>query len=386
MLNWQLRKLTGQLMLAQEHASDTSCPCEYSDEHEYCLVKHLIHIQSLAEETIAMTEDARLKDILSGIAGAANDLRRAYEESPEDKRPYADIAQFARDARKAIEPYLFRYKQPAALKQKEPRWCLLNNNNKEGEEKMKTELKAHPKTAEEIYIEAQKALEAADEAYHKVYSIRKSNFECTSGLGTVGIYGRYCKPTPEQEKLIKKYSAESSRHRARWKRLMDKLEWDPIAKEYKLKAEMAQDPLLTEIASQLCTGGTCLAGKVRYKPGEIVKYKDERVRVLEHIGDRVDIFIPSRQKEVWVKPEMLQRIERQPIQENPLPICSPSEAKALERCIIKVKAKQPKYCEKEWHKPPEEMREGCYNPFAICRASVGCRLGGMPKYEERIKS
>jgi hypothetical protein len=113
MLNWQLRKLAGQLMLTQEHASDTSCPCEYSDEHEYCLVKHLIHIQSLAEETIAMTEDARLKDTLGGIAGAANDLRRAYEESPEDKRPYADISQFAREARKAIEPYLFRYKQLA---------------------------------------------------------------------------------------------------------------------------------------------------------------------------------------------------------------------------------------------------------------------------------
>jgi hypothetical protein len=131
MLNWQLRKLTGQLMLTQEHSTDQSCPCEYSDEHEYCLVKHLIHIQSLAEETIAMTEDAKLKDTLSSIAGAANDLRRAYEESPEDKRPYADIAQFARDARKAIEPYLFRYKQPTALKQEEPRWCFGSSSIKE---------------------------------------------------------------------------------------------------------------------------------------------------------------------------------------------------------------------------------------------------------------
>jgi len=50
-------------------------------------------------------------------------------------------------------------------------------------------------------------------------------------------------------------------------------------------------------------------GESRFKPGEIVKYKGERVRVSEHIGDRVNIFIPSRQELVWVKPEALERIE-----------------------------------------------------------------------------
>jgi hypothetical protein len=105
--------------------------------------------------------------------------------------------------------------------------------------------------------------------------------------------------------------------------------------EEKMKTELKADPLLAEIASQLCSGRVCFAR-----------------------SDKTDR----------------------------LPICSPSEAKALERCITKVKAKQPKYCEKEWHKPPEEMRKGCYNPWAVCRASVGCRLGGMPKYEKRIKS
>jgi len=49
--------------------------------------------------------------------------------------------------------------------------------------------------------------------------------------------------------------------------------------------------------------------KGKFKPGEIVKYKGERVRVLEHIGDRVSIFIPSRQEEVWVQPAKLERID-----------------------------------------------------------------------------
>ena len=45
---------------------------------------------------------------------------------------------------------------------------------------------------------------------------------------------------------------------------------------------------------------------LKFKPGEIVKYQGESVRVLEHIGDRVQILIPSRQEEVWVKPEKLE--------------------------------------------------------------------------------
>jgi uncharacterized membrane protein (UPF0127 family) len=47
----------------------------------------------------------------------------------------------------------------------------------------------------------------------------------------------------------------------------------------------------------------------KFKPGEIVKYKGERVRVSEQIGDWVNIFIPSRQESVRVKPEALERIE-----------------------------------------------------------------------------
>ena len=46
-----------------------------------------------------------------------------------------------------------------------------------------------------------------------------------------------------------------------------------------------------------------------FKPGEIVMYQGEKVRVSEQIGDRVNIFIPSRQELVWVKPDKLERIQ-----------------------------------------------------------------------------
>lgn len=62
-------------------------------------------------------------------------------------------------------------------------------------------------------------------------------------------------------------------------------------------------------------------------------------------------------------------------QESEKPICTPEQYEALERCITKVKEKQPAYCEKEWRKKPEDMREGCYNPWRVCYESVGCRPG-----------
>ncbi len=70
-------------------------------------------------------------------------------------------------------------------------------------------------------------------------------------------------------------------------------------------------------------------GKVPYLPetmgetfgsGEIVIYKGESVRVLEHIGDRVEIFIPSRQESVWVKPATLTKIESKPSQAAVIPV------------------------------------------------------------------
>lgn len=58
-----------------------------------------------------------------------------------------------------------------------------------------------------------------------------------------------------------------------------------------------------------------------FKPGEIVHYKGERVRVLNHVGDRVSIWIPSRQEEVWIKPEKLERIIRGSPEGKPTGTC-----------------------------------------------------------------
>ena len=94
------------------------------------------------------------------------------------------------------------------------------------------------------------------------------------------------------------------------------------------EVQMKQDPILAEVTSQICSSGICLAKRSK------------------------------------------------------LPICSPSQAKVLERCILDVKAKLPAKCKPYWSKPLEEQPGRCYNAWAVCRSSVGCRLGGSKKYEK----
>ena len=86
--------------------------------------------------------------------------------------------------------------------------------------------------------------------------------------------------------------------------------------------KMKQDPILAEVASQICSSGICLAKRSK------------------------------------------------------LPICSPAQAHKLENCILDVKAKLPAKCKPYWSKPSEKQPEECYNPFSVCRASLGCRFGG----------
>ncbi|MBU1173516.1 MAG: hypothetical protein KKD44_28445, partial [Proteobacteria bacterium] len=137
MMRWQLKMLVGEFLLLQQHSTDLSCPCELTTEHEFCQVKHLLAIERLAVETEPMTSDLGLKEKLRAISGAADDLSRAYQQAPEDNRPYDEITQFSRDARKQLEPYLWQYKQTLTLQQnrcsnsmeavrvkQEPRWCF----------------------------------------------------------------------------------------------------------------------------------------------------------------------------------------------------------------------------------------------------------------------
>jgi len=64
MLQWQLKKINGELDLLADHYLDPSCPCIFKDPIERCPPKHLNKISSYATETKNMTSDAKLRDEL----------------------------------------------------------------------------------------------------------------------------------------------------------------------------------------------------------------------------------------------------------------------------------------------------------------------------------
>lgn len=115
-LRYQISLLYAQLQLLQDHAGDHErCPCEMKDEtSEFCIPKHCIAIaEGYCLETIPMTDNEQLKQVLNHIKNGTGDLRREYEEAQElGKEPaYAEIAQWARESRKELEPYLWTYKK-----------------------------------------------------------------------------------------------------------------------------------------------------------------------------------------------------------------------------------------------------------------------------------
>jgi hypothetical protein len=115
MLQWQLDRLIGQLMLVGDHAADQTCPCTYgySDPSgkyvsESCIPKHLLAIFEYSVETEVMTDNEDLKSLLSDIAEQARGIRNAEIRKICGKEvEQVDITDWARDKRKLLEPHIY---------------------------------------------------------------------------------------------------------------------------------------------------------------------------------------------------------------------------------------------------------------------------------------
>lgn len=115
MLQWQLERLTGQLMLVGDHYADQTCPCTYgySDPSgryvsESCIPKHLLSIYEYSVETAVMTDNAELKALLTAIADEAKEIKdKELEKICGKEVEQADITEWAREKRKLIEPHLY---------------------------------------------------------------------------------------------------------------------------------------------------------------------------------------------------------------------------------------------------------------------------------------
>jgi len=103
-LKWQYEVLVKELLLLQGHSSDPSCPCQ--SEGEACIRKHLLTIEALAEETVAIEPDEDKKYFLNILTNEAKEHRKLEEQKLCGKEVESeDLAEWARDKRKQIEEY-----------------------------------------------------------------------------------------------------------------------------------------------------------------------------------------------------------------------------------------------------------------------------------------
>lgn len=112
MMSWQYQNLLAALSQVTLHAQDDSCPCNQvhlGDDGkyhaEYCIGKHLLEFWSLALETGLMDEANR--EMLESMAVEANEFLEKAKEIYCEGGAWPDLAQWARDCRKKLEPLFF---------------------------------------------------------------------------------------------------------------------------------------------------------------------------------------------------------------------------------------------------------------------------------------
>ena len=105
MLDWQLRMLLGELQQVQLHGADPTCPCTLKDYNEWCIPKHLLNVATLAGETGAMDPNnaATWYDLQVEAVDMHQKARAAICETGDPP----DVAAWARDVRKEIEPLYY---------------------------------------------------------------------------------------------------------------------------------------------------------------------------------------------------------------------------------------------------------------------------------------
>jgi len=98
---WQREQIVKELLLLQNHASNPQCPCEY--EGEFCIRKHLLTIEALAQETIPI--DSSNAELYWKLAEEAREWRRKEERKicGEQVEDMGDLIVWSREWRKKFE-------------------------------------------------------------------------------------------------------------------------------------------------------------------------------------------------------------------------------------------------------------------------------------------
>jgi hypothetical protein len=117
MLEWQYKTLLGELQQIELHVSSGDCPCILKDldPAEYCLAKHTLNVATLAAETANM--DQPQAKILLKITDEAQEKHDKVKSFVCHKGELPELAKWAREARKKIEPLYYACRVKATMHQ-----------------------------------------------------------------------------------------------------------------------------------------------------------------------------------------------------------------------------------------------------------------------------
>ncbi|SDB10030.1 hypothetical protein SAMN05660653_00526 [Desulfonatronum thiosulfatophilum] len=76
-LKWQYEQLLNEMLLLESHSADQGCSCE--TESEVCIRKHLLAIETYAQESVPLETDEELQTKLQQLV-AESKLKRNAEE------------------------------------------------------------------------------------------------------------------------------------------------------------------------------------------------------------------------------------------------------------------------------------------------------------------
>ena len=122
-IKWQYDQIIKELLLLQEHQTDTSCPCETGGE--MCVRKHLLTLEAYAQETMPMEEDEEFTDKLQLLAADAQEYRKQEEAALRGEGEHVSLIEWTRNWRKAFE------KHSLASAEDEQEMILTNKNDQE---------------------------------------------------------------------------------------------------------------------------------------------------------------------------------------------------------------------------------------------------------------
>lgn len=387
MLAWQWREILGELGELQAHGSDPTCPCTLADSGEYCLPKHALRLNVLARETGPMAGPVHT-EMLEKLAEESLDYHNKLRDRINCGKAHkdeGDVVAWAREWRKKVEPIYYACQiaqkgghkvtlhqepvlpevelamsapfgwpggkknlKPTILSLLPPHKTYVDLASESSVKIILPTLLGTPKQivwAQEIRRDMLNGLKWSKNWFAE--HLRDSAADLTYEIQNIERIKAFLRKIPDAKFFIqfknyrpyKEDLAESleTKPQPQWSKSLTYFEGLGLSESY-MKQDKFGHWMITTITMGSPTEG--FAGQIR-------AWTAEGMRIIGQIPTTAPLFSFAK------------------------PLCTSEQKRKLERCILKVKARN----QAEGCPAQGTGAKGCPVPQAVCQSSIGCRPG-----------